>query len=240
MKLFYDFHIHTALSPCAENDMTPNNITNMAVLKELSAIAITDHNSAGNAAAVMEAAKNAGHSLVVIPGMEAESAEEIHVVCLFPKLERALKFGKYIADGLPQMKNRPDIFGEQLVMDEFDNVTSQCEQMLSTATMYGISEIAAKARELGGVAYPAHIDREYSGIISVLGHIPPELDINLVEISKRWEPEEYIKQNPELSKYKCMRSSDAHCLWDISERENYLEYDGPLSAEGIIGCLRDL
>ena len=90
MRLTYDFHIHTALSPCGDNDMTPANLAGMAALAGLDAIAVTDHNSCGNCAAVMEAARGTG--LLVLPGMELCTAEEAHVVCLFPALEGALAF----------------------------------------------------------------------------------------------------------------------------------------------------
>ena len=92
----YDFHIHTALSPCGDNDMTPNNIVNMAYLKGLEAIAVTDHNCVKNVAAVIEAGKNAG--ITVIPGMEIESSEEIHIVSLFPHIDAALEAEKAKAE----------------------------------------------------------------------------------------------------------------------------------------------
>ena len=91
MKLAVDLHIHTALSPCAHEDMTPNNIVNMACLKELDAIAVTDHNSCLNAEAVMMCAKDT--NLMVIPGMEVETVEEVHIVCLFETLEDACSAG---------------------------------------------------------------------------------------------------------------------------------------------------
>ena len=82
MKLYYDFHIHSGLSPCGDNEMTPNNIVNIAKLYDLDVIALTDHNSTLNCKAVMDLGKEIG--LTVIPGMELCTSEEVHLVCLFP------------------------------------------------------------------------------------------------------------------------------------------------------------
>ena len=116
MRLYYDFHIHSGLSPCGDNEMTPNNIVNIAKLYDLDVIALTDHNSALNCEAVMEAGKEIG--LLVIPGMELCTSEEVHIVCLFPDLKSAVKFSDYIHSTLPPIRNKPTVFGEQLVFDK--------------------------------------------------------------------------------------------------------------------------
>ena len=99
MKCYYDFHIHTALSPCGDDDMTPNNIVNMAVLKGLDAIAITDHNTAKNVPACVECAKD--KPLVVIPGMEIETAEEIHMLALFDNTDALMRLDKIVSENSP-------------------------------------------------------------------------------------------------------------------------------------------
>lgn len=220
----YDFHIHTALSPCGDNDMTPNNIVNMAYLKGLEAIAVTDHNCAKNAAAVIEAGKNVG--ITVIPGMEIESSEEIHIVSLFPHIDAALEAEKYVFSHLPKIKNREDIFGQQLIMDSEDNVAGKEEQMLITAAALDIFAVFDMVKSLGGVCYPAHVDRHSYSVLSNLGFIPPELKTSFIEISKNVDnPEEYVK-NKGLLRYKVIRSSDAHYLGDISEAVNNIEVLG--------------
>jgi PHP family Zn ribbon phosphoesterase len=216
--------------------MTPNNIVNMAVLCELDAIAVTDHNSAGNAAAVMRAARAMEAPLIVVPGIEAESSEEVHVVCLFPDFDIAAGFGYWISEGLPGIKNRPGIFGDQYFMDEFDEITGEHEPLLLTATSYGITEIVEKTRELGGVAYPAHIDRDASGILAVLGFIPPELDIDNVEISKRAGDDFFIRED--LKAYRQIKASDAHRLSEMGENPCRLHVDEPTAA-GIIRALKE-
>ena len=108
MKIYYDFHIHSCLSPCADMEMTPNNIVNMSLLNGLNMIAITDHNSCKNCRAVVEAGKRAG--LLVIPGMEICTNEEVHVVCLFENIECAEEFSKYVYSNMMLIEHRPDIF----------------------------------------------------------------------------------------------------------------------------------
>ena len=107
MKLYYDLHIHSALSPCGDNDMTPNNIVNMSLLKGLDVIAVTDHNSCGNVRAVQKAAEG---RLLVIPGMEIETSEEVHILGLFPCIESAEEMEGIIKDLSAPIKNRPEIF----------------------------------------------------------------------------------------------------------------------------------
>ena len=90
MKIAYDFHIHSCLSPCGDKDMTPQNIANMAKIMGYNAIALTDHNTCGNCEAIMKVGAEIG--LTVIPGMELCSSEEVHLVCLFPELKMAKRF----------------------------------------------------------------------------------------------------------------------------------------------------
>ena len=109
MKIRYDLHIHSALSPCGDADMTPNNIVNMALICGLDMIAVSDHNTAGNVDAVMKVGQTAG--ITVVPAMEVETMEEIHVLCLFPTLESLLDFEQnVIFNALPPIKNKVEIF----------------------------------------------------------------------------------------------------------------------------------
>jgi len=231
MKYAVDLHIHSALSPCAGDEMTPNNIVNMAVLKGLDAIAVTDHNSAANAAAVSMCAKRQG--LLFIPGMEVETSEEVHMVCLMPDLTSMDEFRRRVELSLPVLNNRPDIFGRQLIIDENDDVVGEEPRMLLTATSLSIDEVAVLAAALKGAAIPAHIDRQSYSIISNLGFIPKELDIKYLEISKLCDGPLFRSSRPDLDRYHFIRSSDAHNLGDILERESFLELD-ELSAEAVI------
>ncbi len=240
-NIFFDFHIHTALSPCGDEDMTPNNIVNMALIKELDAIAITDHNTCGNVKAVMEVAKNMPCDLLVLPGMEVETSEEIHVVCLFKELDGALAFEKIIDEKLPKIPNREDIFGRQVYYDAFDEITGFKENLLLTAVDLDIQKIFELVHFHDGIAIPAHIDRTSYSILSNLGFFPKELGIRLVEYSKHVVPTTYMKSNPYLERFSYIQSSDAHYLGDMSERERFLSIDGDvLTPASIIDHLKNM
>lgn len=220
MKCYYDFHIHTALSPCGDDDMTPNNIVNMAVLKGLDAIAITDHNSAGNVRACVECGAKAG--IVVIPGMEVETSEDVHVVCLFPSVQQAEMMDSIVSENLTVIKNRADIFGNQYILNEDDTVVGCVDNLLSTATTLDIYTLVDKVNEIGGIAIPAHIDKSSYSVISNLGFIPEDIDFTAVEIKNPDRVSE-LKKNHAIDSCHIMHNSDAHFLWDIHEKDFFLE-----------------
>ncbi|HEX3026000.1 MAG TPA: PHP domain-containing protein [Clostridia bacterium] len=226
----YDFHIHSCLSPCGDADMTPNNMVNMAKLNGLDAIAITDHNTCKNCGAAVKAGERAG--LLVIPGMELCTREEIHVICLFPDVERAESFAGFIYDRLPGIPNRSDIFGDQLVLDDMDRVTGSEEKMLLNAVDIGVDSVKALVSEYDGAAFPAHIDKESYSILGVLGSIPPETGFFCAELSTLCERERFLADHPELSEFRFVVNSDAHYLWQISEREHSMS--GEVSAGAIL------
>ncbi len=235
MNLYYDFHIHTALSPCCDDDMSPCNIVNMASIIGLDAIAITDHNSILNAQAAIEFARDM--PLIVIPGMEIETAEEVHVVALFPSIEHAQKMYALVRESMPPIKNKPQIFGNQLIYDASDNVIGSEEQMLISACSLSIEEVFAHVAQIGGVCYPAHIDRSSNSVLANLGFIPPELNITRVELSKRVPDAQEYCRNKGLHGYNIMRSSDAHALDNIAEAENTIEA-AAATIEDIFASLR--
>lgn len=217
MKLAYDFHIHTAASPCADDSMTPNNIVNMALLKELDVIAITDHHTCANLKAVLGVAKET--PLVVLPGMEIETSEEFHMVALFENLEQAMEMEKIVQSNLPEIKNRKDIFGEQIIYNADDEVIGEVDRLLLTATALSVYEVVRLTREIGGVCYPAHIDRPSYSIISSLGFIPPDLEIGNIEVSRHVNINNFRTTYPEL---RVIQSSDAHYLGDMFDRQSYM------------------
>lgn len=233
MRIAYDFHIHTALSPCGDEDMTPNNIVNMAILKGLDVIAITDHNTCGNAESCMKCAE--GSNLIVLPGMEVETSEECHIVCLFPDLASAKSMEEKVREALPKIKNRTDIFGEQVYLNENDEVMGYEENMLVTATSLSTQKVADLARSFGGVAIPAHVDKSSYSVISNLGFIDDNWGFTTVEI-KDLSKKENLCDTKGIGKYRTIHSSDAHYLWDISEREHFLEVE-TLTSEAIINTL---
>lgn len=229
MKYSYDLHLHSALSPCGDNDMTPNNIANMSIIKGLDIIALTDHNTCGNVRAVIEAA---GENLLVIPGIEVTTSEEVHVVCYFPTVEAAEEMEKLIKKSMLPIKNEPDIFGHQYYMDAEDNISGEEDILLVNACGMDIYDVFSEVKKLGGVAVPAHIDRSSYSILSNLGFIPPDLEFTAVEIT----PKNREKLMYEYNEYIILSSSDAHYLGNISEPENYIELSNK-SAEVFIDFL---
>lgn len=223
MKYWVDLHIHSCLSPCAANDMTPNNIVNMALLKGLDIIAITDHNSARNADALVEAGKRAG--LLVVPGMELCTAEEIHLVCLMPDLDKVNILDEIVYQNLFYIKNREDIFGPQLIMDSGDNVLGKEKTLLAGACKLDIGTAIDIVRNLGGVVIPAHADRQAFSMLNTLGTIPKEYNFKYIEYSRYCKFDEFIGKHSGLSCYKWITSSDAHELGDILEKEVSIELE---------------
>ena len=216
MKYYYDLHIHSCLSPCADMDMTPHSIAGMSYINGLDIIAVADHNSAKNLRAVKKACEE--FNILLVPAIEAETAENIHLLCLFKSIEDAEFMGEFLEKHLPPIKNRPEIFGRQVIMDECDNEQGELENLLINATDIPIEEMKSKVEELGGVCVAAHIDREANGIVATLGSVPDYLNFKTVELSNH-APKDY----PREEKYVYIADSDAHYLTDISEKVNYLE-----------------
>ena len=233
MRFYYDLHIHSCLSPCGDDEMTPYNIVGMAKLIGLDLIAITDHNSSRNAPAVLKAASEYG--LIALPGMELTTSEDVHIVMLFPTLEAALGFNDYVDFHKLRVDNRPEIYGNQLVIGDDDAVIGHEQTLLISATDIGVYEAAQAAAERGGVAVAAHIDRDSNGLVAVLGDIEKDMGFKTVEFSKhadRQFMQKYIGRG-----YRSVSDSDAHRLEDISERVNFLELD-ECTPEAVIKWLR--
>lgn len=237
MKFYYDFHIHSALSPCGDEDMTPNNIVNMAAIKGLDIIALTDHNSILNCEAAIEAAK--GLPLMVLPGMELCTAEECHIVCIFPHFAECKEFYDFVKPHYAPIKNKPEIFGRQLIMDSEDEIIGEEEILLTTSTDITTDKIHNIADNFGGVAFPAHIDRPSYSVLAMLGFLTPDMGFRTAELSKNCKSiEELMPVHSYLQNYRIVKNSDAHYLGDISERENFLELE-ELTATGVIEWLKN-
>lgn len=216
MKYACDLHIHTALSPCANDDMTPNNIVNMAVIKNLDFIAITDHNSAKNVRAVMECSKD--KELLVLPGIEVNTREDIHVLCYFKSLEDVERFDSWLYEKLIYMPFNKKYFGDQYIMGKNDEVISTEGKYLLQGADVSFNELIMTVDQMGGVAVPAHINREANSLLEILGFIPPDPLIKSIELGRY-----AAAPNIDTSKYHVLYSSDAHNLGAILEREYFIE-----------------
>ena len=222
-KYYYDLHVHSCLSPCGDDDMTPNNIAGMASLNGLNIVALTDHNSAKNCPAFFKAAKRNG--IIPVAGIELTTSEDIHLVCLFEELSDALAFSDFLEGHRILIPNRVDIFGEQMIMDSEDNVIATEPYLLSNATDISVDNAAEIVESFSGICYPAHVDREANGIIATLGIFPDDERFLNAGFHNREKIEEYIEKFPELKTRRPLVSSDAHFLWDMRDKENYLEID---------------
>lgn len=201
--------------------MTPNNIVNMAALLGLNAIAVSDHNTVGNVKAAMEVAKEVG--ITVIPGMEVETEEEVHILTLYPTLSAAEAAAAEVYKKLPGIKNRPEIFGEQVFMDSGDNITGYEEKLLISPAQMSMNYLFDVVKSVGGLYIPAHVDRHSYSVLTNLGFIPDDIDIKNIEISRMTQDvESYLAAREELKKYRIFRNSDAHYLQDMQAPDAYL------------------
>lgn len=210
--MFVDLHIHSCLSPCADDDMTPASICGMAHIKGLDAIAVTDHNTARNLPYVKEAADYYG--LMLLPGIEVTTREEVHLLGYFRTVEAAVACGEVISSHLPPMKNKPAFFGNQYVMNTDDEIVDEETRMLIGATDLDLAEATAVIHAHGGIAIPAHINRGSNGLLVNLGMMPSEPFFPVVEVSRSLPVDASVVQD-RLQLF----SSDAHQLGAIMEAE---------------------
>jgi PHP family Zn ribbon phosphoesterase len=235
MFCYCDFHIHSCLSPCGQPEMTPSNIARMAALQGYNIIAVSDHNTTGNCRAVIRAAAEAG--IVAIPAMELTTSEEVHMLCLLPSADAADEFGKFVYERLPDIRNEPGFFGEQILMDFDDNILGYEERLLINATDISLQDVPALLAVYGGVAIPAHIDRSSFSILSNLGYIDRSLGFRAVEISRGCDPRILLENYPELDNMPYYKNSDAHDLYSMLTAKNGLELV-EITAEEIIDIFK--
>ncbi len=220
MDLYYDLHIHSCLSPCGDDDMTPGNIVGMAMLKGLDVIAVTDHNSCKNCPAVLQLAE--AYGILAIPGMELTTAEEVHVVCLFPSLQQALAFDAYVHEQLFPIANKEHIFGKQQICDAQDVCIGTEPLLLINSTNISIDALHPLLASYDGLMIPAHIEKNANSLICNLGFVPPDSKFTVVELKDPCVLESLYAQNPYLRHCKVIRNSDAHYLPDIKEPQETL------------------
>ncbi|HAZ31426.1 MAG TPA: histidinol-phosphatase [Dehalococcoidia bacterium] len=214
--LFADLHIHTVLSPCAEVEMIPPLIIRRARELGLGLIGIADHNSAENVAAVIKAAEGSG--VAVLPGIEVQTREEVHMVTLFDTAEQALAWQMEVFDHLPDIRNNEDHFGAQFVVDATGEYVRRNERLLVTSTDMSLEMAVAMVQDLGGLALPAHVDRPAFSLIANLGFVPPDLDLPAVEIFRSSQEAEVRRRFPQIRGFTLICNGDAHRLNEMIAR----------------------
>lgn len=208
-----ELHVHTVLSPCAGIEMIPPLIVAKALELDIQIIAITDHNASANVQAVMQAAE--GSKLTVIPGMELQTNEEIHSLCLFETLDQLEKLQEVVDRTLPNFPNNVDFFGEQFVVDKEAEFIRREERLLINSTSLSIYDACQIVTDLDGLFIPAHVNREAFGLISHLGTVPPDLPVTTLEISRHISPQKALERFPYLKNYHLIQSGDVHFIDDF-------------------------
>lgn len=225
-----DLHIHTLLSPCAEIEMTPHNIVCHATQLGIDIIAITDHNACENVVAAMEAAKGTG--ITVIPGMEVETKEEVHLIVLFEKMRQLKAWAAFVDSHRLDKKNDAEKFGAQFIIDADDNFIAEKEEMLLAPLTASIDVITKHVKDLGGLCIASHIDRPAYSIIAKLGFVPPDVELAAVEVSRRITVKEATVQMPFIGGLPIITNSDAHTIDDFITGPRTVYYLGePTLAE---------
>jgi PHP family Zn ribbon phosphoesterase len=230
-----ELHIHTLLSPCADVEMVPPLIVQQAVDQGIGLIAITDHNATANIEAVQKAARGSG--LVVLPGVELQTLEEVHVLCLFDELDQINALQKIIDGHLPDVENNIEYFGEQFVVDETGEFIRREQRLLLTSTNLSLHHIWDHTMELGGLMIPAHVNRKAFGLLQVLGFVPTDIPIEILEVSQQSATDQAALQFPDLARYPLVKNGDAHFLEDI-KGYNQLTIASPTTMEirrGVLG-----
>lgn len=206
-----DLHLHTCLSPCADSTMTPMAIVKEAKKRDLQIIGICDHNSVENAEAVRKAGKR--ERLVVMGGIEITSREEVHILGFFSKKTALRNIQDMVYKNLSG-ENDENLFGEQIVTDEYDNVIGSNKRLLIGASRLPVEKIVDAIHRLGGLAIASHIDRQSFSIIGQLGFIPRGLSLDALEVSPLASRKKRYSFSQRYN-FPLVTFSDAHCLDDI-------------------------
>ncbi len=233
-RLTYDLHIHSCLSPCADDDMTPANIVGMASIIGLDLIALTDHGSCKNCPAFAAAANEFGMS--VLFGMELTTIEEVHVLCYFASLGDAMRFDSVVYEHLPDIPNNPEYFGNQLIYDVNDQICGTEEKLLISATDIPFDNVFDLAASCNGVMVPAHINKPSTSLLSNLGFIPPDSCFKCAEVKDPSDWPKLTESYPYLAGCLVLSSSDAHTLNGLNEPIRFIETEDT-SAAGILRYL---
>lgn len=208
-----DLHLHTVASACAEPEMTPPAIVRRARALSLELIAVTDHHSVENTQAVMQAASGTG--ITVLPGMEVQTREEVHVLCLFPGMDPALAWQAWIWEHLPDLSNREDFFGPQRVVDSNGTLLRTNPKLLQTSVSLSFEQVIERAESFGGLAVPAHVDRPRYSLFGNLGMVPEGVCLAGAEISRHLSATEAQTRFPQLKGMGLIQSGDAHRLTEM-------------------------
>ena len=219
-----DFHIHSCVSPCASLEMSPAAIAERAKEKGLDLVALTDHNTALNCPAFK--VNCAAQGLWSLYGMEVTSSEEAHLVCLFEDVDTALEFSEFVYKYMPDIENKPEVFGDQVYVDENEEILGEVEKYLGNASGLSIDDVREEVFFRNGLFIPAHVDKPVFSIVSQLGFLP-DADYTAIEVFNPANAKDYAK-------YPVISDSDAHYLDDVAKKQLYIDVE-----EKSFAALRD-
>jgi len=209
-----DLHIHSSLSACGADEMSPSMILKQASEKGLNVISITDHNAIQHSILAYEISQK--ENICVIPGAELTSREEVHLLAYFKDISSLIKLDNLVINKLlPDIENRSDIFGYQVLYDYHGEIIDLDNRLRQAAIGMDLEELIKQIHRLNGLAIPAHIDKNRFSLISQLGFIDSQANFDAVEVSKcKWNKDGY-KLGDFLSEFPVICGSDSHCLDDI-------------------------
>ena len=196
--------------------MSPSVIAKKAAGAGMDAAAISDHNTALNCRSFEVCCRKEG--VTPIYGIEVTSLEEAHILCLFSDLDAAEDLGRIIYDKLPDIPNNPEKFGDQIWVDEDENILGELEKYLISAAELSLDQLIELVHDRDGLFIPAHIDKPVFSIPSQLGFLPP-MDYDALETT-------VLPCPVETGKYRLIQNSDAHYPDDIAKRFTILEAAG--------------
>lgn len=231
--MYYDLHIHSCLSPCSNDDMTPNNIANMACIKGLDVISVTDHNSLKQQRVMKKVCDAIG--IKYIYGTELQTIEEVHVLAYFKRYEDVILMSSYVEQHRMKVENNKEFFGHQYLMNEKDEIIGEEDDLLLVSLDVSLEEIIDVIHFYHGRVVLAHVLDRSNSITNQLGFIPKGLNFDALEVKDSLQQARVLKMHPHLSKEDTifLFNSDAHQLIDISEKEAYLTHR---SQEMFWGC----
>jgi len=227
-----DLHLHSCLSPCADITMLPGEVAERLVARGIQVASLTDHNAACNVSAFQRAFQQSG--ILLVPGIEATTAEEVHLLCYFETMEALWGFSRRLLASYPHITNDPERFGYQLVCNERDEYVGQFPFLLSVASLLSLDQLRGLVERLGGVVVPSHLDRRY-GLLYQLGMVTPEMEFPTYEIAHKVNIERISSQLPGHPQF--VSNSDAHNLDSISPPRYVLEIE-ELTVHEVLVALR--
>ncbi|MFO7895429.1 MAG: PHP domain-containing protein [Candidatus Cloacimonadales bacterium] len=230
-----DLHIHSVLSPCGSLEMAPGALMQKVAAEKIDIIAITDHNSLANCLEYEKVARDYG--IVLLYGVEIQSAEEIHLIALFDVWQQAADFSQQLYDSLLPIDNDPEYFGDQVVINAAEEIVKFESKALINSSLWSFDEVLAQVRAYEGFVYPAHVDALAYSLIAQLGFVPTEADLPVLEISAKCQLPEFLAAHAYLRNFCFIRSSDAHYLQQIGSAYTEFYLEQPTVAELQKACL---